>query len=570
MVNFNMGEADTALQYYEQAMVLTEQNNNMIERIQLLIHIGGAYHMLERYSDALDVYLQALPLTEKYQRIGDRSICLYNIGLAYVYLNQLEKAIQFFEESIELKEKLRLSATGQDRLDYLAAEVHVYQWLSLTHLQMDNYEMAITVIENSSAKYLKEQLQYRASTALVFPGIDAVQKNLKQDELLINYASNSTPWNSVMTISSSELDGVLLFPDDLGNQFSYNAVSEFTRLTGMHRGISLLFQEESVTEIGQMSFDDIINYYRLLLISKTNPEQLYKTGRYLYDYFIAPLESQISGHKNLTIIPDGILAFLPFETLIMPDGRYLVEEYNISYVQSLAVSEIISRRTYSEDRMDFIGFGGANYDKFSNRTKPTDYSSLNISGWNNLPGTVLEINEISSLYESSNIFQKNDLSELAIKNLSKNGTLKQYKIIHFATHGLVLPEQPELSALVLTSYGKQSEDGYLNVAEISRLDIAADFVNLSACETGLGKIYGGEGVVGLAQAFLIAGANSLSVSLWQVADQSTREFMVGFYKLITSGEFTYNHAMSEMKREFIASEQYNHPFYWAPFVFYGE
>ena len=101
-----------------------------------------------------------------------------------------------------------------------------------------------------------------------------------------------------------------------------------------------------------------------------------------------------------------------------------------------------------------------------------------------------------------------------------------YKVIHFATHGMVVPEVPELSALVLSQNKTDStEDNYLRADEISQLKLNADFVALSACETGLGKNYKGDGVVGLTQSFMIAGANSLAVSLWQVADESTSIFM---------------------------------------------
>ena len=107
------------------------------------------------------------------------------------------------------------------------------------------------------------------------------------------------------------------------------------------------------------------------------------------------------------------------------------------------------------------------------------------------------------------------------------------------------------------------------IREIAELDIQADFVNLSACETGLGKIYGGEGVVGLTQSFLVAGANALSVSLWQVADESTMEFMVGMYRLVRDAGMRYDEAMTAMKRSFIKGKIYSQPFYWAPFVYYG-
>lgn len=130
------------------------------------------------------------------------------------------------------------------------------------------------------------------------------------------------------------------------------------------------------------------------------------------------------------------------------------------------------------------------------------------------------------------------------------------------------------------------------MAEIAQLKLKADFVNLSACETGLGKIYGGEGVVGLTQSFLIAGANGLSVSLWSAADESTMMFMVGVYQLVKEKGISYKDAINKMKRRFIRGEmetksskstrgmkvakiagakinKLSRPYYWAPFAYYG-
>jgi CHAT domain-containing protein len=123
---------------------------------------------------------------------------------------------------------------------------------------------------------------------------------------------------------------------------------------------------------------------------------------------------------------------------------------------------------------------------------------------------------------------------------------------------------------VLSQYRERTEgeDGYLRMGEIEGLDIEAEFVNLSACETGLGQIYGGEGVVGLTHSFLVGGANGLSVSLWQVADESTMEFMVNMYRLVREKGMRYDRAITEIKRDFIGG-RYSDPFYWAPFVYYG-
>ncbi len=189
-----------------------------------------------------------------------------------------------------------------------------------------------------------------------------------------------------------------------------------------------------------------------------------------------------------------------------------------------------------------------------------------------------------------------DVDESKLKELSINGKLKQYKVLHFATHGLVVPELPELSAIVLSQFKEErnNEDGYLTMKEKSKLDINADFINLSGCDTGLGKIYRGEGVVGLTQSFLIAGANGLSVSLWQVADKSTVKFMTGVYQLVDKKDITYDKAITMVKRAFIEGklnsdfenikkrgfetdrqngldkQNFKNPFYWAPFVYYGK
>ena len=223
------------------------------------------------------------------------------------------------------------------------------------------------------------------------------------------------------------------------------------------------------------------------------------------------------------------------------------------------------------------------------------YSSLGFGSWNNLPSTLTEVKALTRIIPDAQVYTGYKVSESHIKKLSKNGKMKQYKVIHFATHGIVVPEIPELSALVLSQFKKEKEgeDGYLNMREIAGLDIQADFINLSACETGLGRIYRGEGLAGLTQSFLIAGANAVSVSLWQVSDEPTMEFMTGMYRLVREGGMSYDRAITEMKRRFIRGIQesavseesrglrpktvkkklggrHSNPFFWAPFVYYGK
>ncbi|MGB1032993.1 MAG: CHAT domain-containing protein, partial [Flavobacteriales bacterium] len=165
-------------------------------------------------------------------------------------------------------------------------------------------------------------------------------------------------------------------------------------------------------------------------------------------------------------------------------------------------------------------------------------------------------------------------SETNIKALSKSGELQNYKVIHLATHGFSVPEIPELSGIAMCIFpdAQNGEDGYLTASEIAKLNMNADLVVLSACETALGKIYGGEGVAGLTQSILEGGANSTMVSLWPVNDAGTMYFMTGLYELTENQGKTYNEAINIMKRKFISGEfgdAFKDIQIWAPFVFFG-
>ncbi len=317
----------------------------------------------------------------------------------------------------------------------------------------------------------------------------------------------------------------------------------------------------------------------------------------LYKLLFSGLEEKLEKKEELIIIPGGILAFLPFEALIMPDGSYLVERFHVRYTQSLTVLDILEKRKHEEkNKKPLLAFGGAVYQMSSYKEavvesekqlqalkKNTEialargfsvkktYDRLGYGAWGNLPGALTEVKRIKQIVRGAVLCSGESVSESFVKALSEQGELKRYRVIHFATHGLVVPELPELSALVLsqTPSRTDNEDGYLRMGEIAGLDLETEYVNLSACDTGLGKLYGGEGVVGLTQSFLVGGADGMSVSLWQVADESTMDFMVVMYRLIEETGMSYSRAITEMKRRFIQGK-YSSPNYWAPFVYYGK
>ena len=321
----------------------------------------------------------------------------------------------------------------------------------------------------------------------------------------------------------------------------------------------------------------------------------------LYSALIEPVLPYMKEKENIIIVPDAELSFLPFEALKDTEGKYLIEKKNISYIQSASLlAKVMEKKTAAGSPL--LSFGGALYE--AGGTTPVQKEGIYLSEaekqyykqqtevllaqrgalnsvydekgyeWSNLPGTEEEVKQIGSLFyekeedKNNHTLVGNKVTEERIKQMSKEGILKNYKILHFATHGLVELDVPELSAIVLSqpdAIGEKDakEDGYLTMGEIMTLNLNSELVNLSACETGLGKLVGGEGVTGLTQSFIMAGASNVSVSLWSVADVSTRDFMVSFYTKVKGGE-SYKQAMVETKREFI-NRKWSEPYFLAAF-----
>ena len=188
-----------------------------------------------------------------------------------------------------------------------------------------------------------------------------------------------------------------------------------------------------------------------------------------------------------------------------------------------------------------------------------------------LPATRAEVNRIAATLgvppDSPDIRLGRAANEKDLKALD----LGAYRFLHFATHGVLAGDVPYLNqpALVLSQTADLGgEDGFLTMSEVLRLPLRADMVVLSACQTALGREITGEGVVGLSRAFLYAGSRAAVVSLWPVDDASTAVFMGRFYEHVKGG-LPPARALARAKQELRASPAHAHPFYWAPFVFFG-
>jgi CHAT domain-containing protein len=160
----------------------------------------------------------------------------------------------------------------------------------------------------------------------------------------------------------------------------------------------------------------------------------------------------------------------------------------------------------------------------------------------------------------------------ASRQTATSPELAQYRIVHFATHGLVDNMHPQLSGLVLSMVDERGrqQNGYLDLEDIYNLSLPADLVVLSACETGLGKDVAGEGLIGLTRGFMYAGAARVVTSMWKVDDVATAELMGRFYQAMEKEGLRPSAALRRAQIEMRTQERWRSPYYWAAFQLQGE
>jgi CHAT domain-containing protein/Tfp pilus assembly protein PilF len=349
------------------------------------------------------------------------------------------------------------------------------------------------------------------------------------------------------------------------------------------------------------SLRDSVQAFLTLVEWEKPSSDLTARARSLYDTLLKPAEALIARYDRLLIIPDGPLHTLPWAALIRSpkNGRtQYFAEWRPSHTAVSATVYAELNRTRSKAPRDpsiiVTAFGEPNYPKLlKNRgaakrgdeegpvgeIAPDEFAeveephirSVARGGFRfePLPESRKEVQEIASLYAPRSAAHLGaDATEEKAKSIGKD-----VPIIHFATHAVINERFPLDSALVLSipEHPKEGQDnGLLQAWEIfERMRIDADLVTLSACESGLGKEMGGEGLIGLTRAFQYAGARSVLASLWKVEDKATGELMKRFYTYLKAGK-TKDEALRSAQIDLIHSSDYSHPRDWAAFQLNGD
>jgi len=376
---------------------------------------------------------------------------------------------------------------------------------------------------------------------------------------------------------------------------------------------------------------DSVQLYRTSLhyITENTKEHYKRLGVWLFNVLFPDYQTIDKKLKDMVIIPDGCLTTIPFETLLVLPVKenyqtntqsvkiannrgdsfkeiknsiasgnyweypYLLKNFNISYSYSATLWQsnfntktikvanlndfIALAPVFSENDEQGVLLASQNYvdqwQKIKTDTTQTRGKAIDGHHINALPATESEVKTIFKYFDAKKFKAVVRLHKNANEQFVKSGALQNYRIIHFATHGFVNSEKPDLSGILLAQDSTGGQDGILYASEIFNLKFNADLTVLSACETGLGKIRKGEGLIGLTRALMFAGSKNVLVSLWPVDDSATSLLMMGFYnKLVNidNNKSEFKDCLRYAKLKLLESRKYAHPYYWSPFILVGQ
>ncbi|MFK8163619.1 MAG: CHAT domain-containing protein [Lewinella sp.] len=381
---------------------------------------------------------------------------------------------------------------------------------------------------------------------------------------------------AVPTLSLTELQAVLQ-PDEVVR--SYFTGTDKLYVFNIARGSVVLHEQDKPKRLDRDVSGLVKGMTRRI-------DRLYLRKAYALYELLVPEPEESKWQKNI-LIPDGPLLKIPFEALLtepLPIADtidfsalpYFLKEHTISYAASASLFYEI--RLSEQDRADnrsatdngLLAFAPVfeNGEVSASAQRSMKKDALLTA----LPATRIELTALQSLFTTNNRKVKTLIGPVATEAALRYNDLTNARYLHFATHGFVNEQFPDLSGLALypgTTGG--TDDDFLSVGEVYNLKLKAKLVTLSACETGLGKVANGEGVLGFTHAFLYAGAQNLLVSLWQVQDKATSNLMVDFYRrTLTEGDKGLSGNLRAAKLQMIKAGGFSHPYYWSPFVLIGD
>lgn len=606
-----------ALDYYRRSLEIEEALLDRAGIAETLNSIAALHYERRDYAQAAQIAERA---TDIAQQIGARDALWRGLtvaGKAYRALGRPAQARRAFEEAIATVETMRGDVAGgeQQRQGFFEDKVSPYQGMLELLVAGGDLGEALSYAERAKARVILDVLQSgRANVAKAMsPEELGRERALQSQAVSLNkqiYIEGARPrpdaarlaelrarleksrlgyeafragiYTKHPALRAQRGEAQPLKLEEAGALLSgtNSALLEFVVtegktflfvLTRGGEGGGGLELKQYPLEIRQQDLRERVENFRQRLASRDLDFR--DSARRLYELLLKPAQEQLRGRGALVVVPDGPLWELPFQSLQPADDRYLLEEFVISYAPSLTMLREVARlrneaRGRGRGPETLLAFGNpvGGYETGGRASRRDEKLGA-------LPESGREVVALGRLYGAarSRIYTGSEAREERLKRESGG-----YRIVHLATHGLFNDTSPMYSQVVLSqSRPDDPEDGLLEAWEIMNLDLKADLVVLSACETARGRVGAGEGMIGLTWALFVAGTPAAVVSQWKVESTSTTELMLEFHRHFKSlpalrdGSNRAAGALRQASLKLLRNPAYRHPYYWAGFVVVG-
>ena len=556
-----LAKTHMALGQYKKAIAIMKRANYLslvpVFALQKNFIMGKSLFELGHYNEAEKIYKKMLDF-HAIESNGDIYwVILSDYGEILEYQGNTTKAEFYYRKAIDLIEQQRSGLTSESRkMGFVADKQNVYRLLIELLYKRGDYIDVFEFVERAKSRALVDMLASKRD----FSGADA-------------YAVGSTVNNLLDELETAETAVFLKDMPSQGTRAQRHSRALFTKqkIADYSSELASLVTVSAikVTEIQRRlrRNETIVEYYyqddvllALLVTSsrvyvkrlnvngilkdvqqfrqvlqKRNRKNHQTIGLRLYNRLFAPLEQHIP-HNRIILIAHGVLHHLPFAALWTDRNTYLLDKYHIRHLSSASIIEFLQDRKQGQSGKLLV---------FGNPTKDLPYSQK-------------EAVSISKSSIGSVLLLRSKATETALKKMGR-----QFKRIHFASHGEFNVDTPLQSGLLLSA--DKENNGVLTVNELYSLHLNADLVTLSACQTAMGKIKSGDDVIGLTRGFLYAGTSSIVSSLWDVDDRATSDLMTHFYHNLK----THSKVNALRLAQLSIKKSYKHPYYWAAFQLTG-
>ncbi len=544
---FNISQYETALQSWQQALIIYREIKNRQGEGWALGNIGLAYRYLGDYAKAIDYSEQSLAIAREIKDRSSESSALNNLGFAFYKSRKLSAAETTLFEGIKVKESLRGELNDANKVSIFETQSNTYNTLQEVLIAQNKTDTALEIAERGRARAFVELLASRLNLQEKpeAPKIEQIKQIAKaQNATLVQYSIIYDDFKVAGKQQTKESELYIWVVKPTGE------------VTFRKADLKPLWHKENtnLAELVITSRESIGARGRGIDVSY-NPDagKAQNNLKRLNKLLIKPIADVLpkKDSDRVVFIPQSSLFLVPFPALRDENGKYLIEKHTILTSPSIQVLNLTRKQRNNTGTENLI-VGNPQMPKIPPKIgePPQQLPPL--------PGAETEAKAIASLLNTKPLIGSEATETEVVKRLP------QARIIHLATHGIFNDVQGLNSGIALTPSDR--DDGLLTAGEIFDLKLNADLVVLSACDTGRGKITG-DGVVGLSRSFISAGVPSVLVSLWSVPDAPTASLMTEFYQNLSKNP---DKATALRQAMLTTMKQHPAPKDWAAFTLIGE